>query len=76
MVRPSDAYDRCCLAATNSHGEEVLNPRTSSELSSLPGLCSGMVVLGFAEVVSYSAGLFEVLLDFRVDGTHAMLMSS
>ena len=55
----------------NGCGEEVLNARTSSEHSSLPGSRSGMVVLCACGkvllrgiIVSYSAGLFEVLLDF------------
>ena len=64
----------------NDCGEEVLNAQTSSEHSSLPGSCSSMVVLRgnvLMRGISYSAGLFEVLLDFRVDGgTHAILMSS
>ena len=80
LERCSPLNDRCCLAATNGRGEEVLNPRTSSELFSLPGSCSGMVVLRgnvLLSGISYSAGLFVVLLDFRVDdGTHAILMSS
>ena len=47
MVQPSEQLLLFQLDAMNGRGEEVLNLQTSLalELLSLPGSCSGMVVL-------------------------------